>query len=73
MYSNRVMTTGFLGNDPESRTARNNSTFTRFPQLEKPGTGDYESETTWHRCVMYGSHGGVRSHSAQGSARSDRG
>lgn len=59
MYSNRVMITGFLGNDAESRTASNNSSFTTFSVATKRSwknreTGDYESQTTWHRCVVYG-------------------
>jgi single-strand DNA-binding protein len=59
MYSNRVMITGFLGNDAESRTTRNKSSFTTFSVATKRSwknreTGEYESQTTWHRCVVYG-------------------
>jgi single-strand DNA-binding protein len=54
------MITGFLGNDAESRTTRNNSNFTTFSVATKRSwknreTGEYESQTTWHRCVTYGS------------------
>ena len=59
MYSNRVIITGFLGNDAESRTTRNNSSFATFSVATKRSwknrdTGEYESQTTWHRCVVYG-------------------
>ena len=59
MYSNRVMITGFLGNDAEIRATRNNSSFATFSAATKCSwknrdTGEYESQTTWHRCVVYG-------------------
>ena len=59
MYSNRVMITGFLGKDAESRTTRNDSKFTTLSVATKRSwknreTGEYESQTTWHRCVVYG-------------------
>ena len=59
MYSNRVMITGFLGNDAGSRTARNGSTFTTLSVATKRSwknreTGEYQSQTTWHRCVVFG-------------------
>ena len=59
MYSNRVMITGFLGRDAETRTTRNDSTFTKLSVATKRSwknreTGEYESQTTWHRCVVYG-------------------
>ncbi len=59
MYSNRVMITGFLGKDAESRSTRNDSKFTTLSVATKRSwknreTGEYESQTTWHRCVVYG-------------------
>ncbi len=59
MYSNHVMITGFLGRDAETRTTRNDSTFTKLSVATKRSwknreTGQYESQTTWHRCVIYG-------------------
>lgn len=59
MYSNRVMITGFLGRDAETRTTRNDSSFTTLSVATKRSwknreTGDYESQTTWHRCVVFG-------------------
>ena len=59
MYSNRVMITGFVGRDAETRTTRNDSTFTTLSVATKRSwknreTGAYDSQTTWHRCVVYG-------------------
>ena len=59
MYSNRVMITGFLGRDAETRTARNGSNFTTLSVATKRSwknreTGGYESQTTWHRCIVFG-------------------
>ena len=61
MYSNRVMITGFLGRDAETHTTRNDSSFTTLSVATKRSwknreTGDYESQTTWHRCVVFGPH-----------------
>jgi single-strand DNA-binding protein len=60
VYNNRVMITGFLGRDAETRTAKNDNTFTRLSVATKRSwknreTGEYESQTTWHRCVVFGS------------------
>ena len=60
MYNNRVMITGFLGRDAETKTARNDNPFTRLSVATKRTwknreTGEYESQTTWHRCVVFGS------------------
>src|SRR5262249_31241386 len=59
MYSNRVMITGFLGRDAETHTTPNDSSCTRFAVATKRSgktreTGDYESQTTWHRCIVFG-------------------
>lgn len=59
MYSNRVMITGFLGRDAETHTTQNHSSFTTLSVATKRSwknreTGDYESQTTWHRCVVFG-------------------
>ena len=50
---------GYLGSDAESRTTRNNSTLTVLSLATKRTwknreTGDRESRTTWHRCVVFG-------------------
>ena len=59
MYSNRVMITGFPGRDAETHTTRNDSRLTTFSVGTKRSwknreTGEYESQTTWHRCVAFG-------------------
>lgn len=60
MYSNRVTIIGFLGKDAETHTTRNNdSSFTTLSVATKRSwknreTGEYESQTTWHRCVVFG-------------------
>ena len=59
MYSNRIMSTGFLGRDAETRTTRNDNSLTTFSVATKRSwknreTGEYESQTTWHRCVVFG-------------------
>jgi single-strand DNA-binding protein len=60
MYSNHVTITGFLGKDAEARTTRNNNSFTNLSVATKRSwknreTGEYDSQTTWHRCVAFGS------------------
>ena len=57
MYLNRITLAGFLGNI-EVRTARNLSQFTVFSLATKRSwkdreTGEYLSETTWHRCLAF--------------------
>ncbi|MDQ1472381.1 MAG: single-strand DNA-binding protein [Bryobacterales bacterium] len=49
MYSNRVMITGFLGNDPESRTTRNSSTFTALSVATKRNWKNREPASTSRR------------------------
>ena len=56
---NNVTLIGYLGSDAESRTTRNNSTLTVLALATKRTwknreTGDCESRTTWHRCVVFG-------------------
>jgi len=56
---NNVNLIGYLGSDAESRTIRNNSTLTVLSLATKRTwknheTGDRESRTTWHRCVVFG-------------------
>ena len=58
MYQNKVTLIGFVGNDPEVRTA-NNSSFTTFSVATKSSykdkkTNQYVSHTEWHRCVVFG-------------------
>jgi single-strand DNA-binding protein len=59
MYSNRATLTGFLGKDAEVRNTRNQSSFTILSLATKRSwkdreTGEYKSQSTWHRCVVFG-------------------
>ena len=58
MYQNRITLIGFLGNDAITRTA-NNASFTVLSLATKSSykdkkTGEYNSHTEWHRCVVWG-------------------
>jgi len=58
MFLNRITIIGFLGNDAVTRTA-NNATFTVLSLATKSSfkdkkTGEYNSHTEWHRCVVWG-------------------
>jgi single-strand DNA-binding protein len=59
MYRNRVMITGFVGRPAETRTGRNDRSITTFSVATKRSwknraTGAYHSQTTWHKCVVFG-------------------
>lgn len=56
---NNVTLIGYLGSDAESRTTRNNTAMTVLSLATKRTwknreTGERESQTTWHRCVLFG-------------------
>ena len=56
---NNVNLIGYLGSDAESRKTRSNSTLTLLSLATKRiwknrETGERESQTTWHRCVVFG-------------------
>ena len=58
MYQNKVNLIGFLGSDAEVRTA-NNRNFTTLSLATKSSykdkkSGEYVSQTEWHRCVVFG-------------------
>jgi single-strand DNA-binding protein len=58
MYANRATLIGFLGKDAEVKTTRNNASYTVLSLATKRSwknreTGDRESETTWHRCIVW--------------------
>ena len=58
MYQNKVNLIGFLGSDAEVRTA-NNRSFTTLSLATKSSykdkkSGQYVSQTEWHRCVVFG-------------------
>lgn len=59
MYANRVSLIGFLGKDAEVRTTKNQNSFTVLSLATKrswkdKGTGERQSQTTWHRCIVWG-------------------
>src|SRR5262245_4584842 len=59
MYQNRVTLIGFLGKDAEIRTTKSQTQFTVLSLATKRSwkdreTGERQSRTTWHRCVVWG-------------------
>ena len=59
MYSNRVTLTGFLGQNAEVKSTRNHHSFTVLSLATKRSwkdreSGEWRSETTWHRCIVWG-------------------
>ena len=59
MYQNRVTLIGFLGKDAEVRTTRTQASFTVLSLATKRSwkdreTGERQSQTTWHRCIVWG-------------------
>lgn len=59
MYANRASLTGFLGKDAEVRTTNSNKAFTVLSVATKRSwkdreSGEYQSQTTWHRCIVWG-------------------
>ena len=59
MYQNRATLIGFLGKDAEVKTTRNNASFTVLSLATKRSwkdreSGQYMSDTTWHRCIVWG-------------------
>jgi single-strand DNA-binding protein len=56
---NNVILIGYLSSDAESRSTRNNSTLTVLSLATNRTwknweTRERESQTTWHRCVVFG-------------------
>jgi single-strand DNA-binding protein len=59
MYQNRATLIGFLGRDAEIKTTRNNASFTVLSLATKRTwkdreSGERKSQTTWHRCIVWG-------------------
>jgi single-strand DNA-binding protein len=59
MYSNRVTLAGFLGVDAEVRNSSSRAPFTVLSLATKRSwkdrqSGEYRSETSWHRCLCFG-------------------
>lgn len=71
MYSNRVTLTGFLGQDGEVKSTRNQTSFTAFSLATKRSwkdrDGNWQSETTWHRCIVWGKLGAFAATLAKGT------
>ena len=59
MYQNRATLIGFLGKDAEVKSTRNNASFTILSLATKRSwkdreSGEYQSQTNWHRCIVFG-------------------
>ena len=59
MYANRATLIGFLGKDAEVKSTKNENSFTVLSLATKRSwkdreTGDRQSQTTWHRCIVWG-------------------
>jgi single-strand DNA-binding protein len=59
MYQNKAILIGFLGNDAEVRTGKNNQKFTTLSLATKTSykdkeSGEYISHTEWHRSIVFG-------------------
>jgi single-strand DNA-binding protein len=59
MYQNRATLIGFLGQDAEVKYTRSNASFTVLSLATKRSwkdreTGERKSQTTWHRCIVWG-------------------
>ena len=59
MYQNRATLIGFLGKDAEVKSTRNSASFTVLSLATKRSwkdreTGERQSQTTWHRCIVWG-------------------
>ena len=62
MFQNKATLMGFLGNDAEVRTGKNDQKFTTFSLATKTSykskeSGEYISHTEWHRCIVFGKFG----------------
>jgi len=56
---NRAILIGYLGKDAEVRITGNNASFTVLSLATKRvwkdrESGEYKSQTTWHRCIVWG-------------------
>lgn len=59
MYANRASLIGFLGKDAEVKSTQNENSFTILSLATKRSwkdreTGERQSRTTWHRCIVWG-------------------
>ena len=72
MYQNRATLIGFLGRDAEVKATRNNASFTVLSLATKSSwkdreSGERKSETTWHRCIVWGKLGEFAATLAKGA------
>ena len=77
MYANRVSLTGFLGKDAEVKNTRKDASFTVLSLATKRSwkdraTGEWQSETTWHRIVAWGRLGEYAANLTKGTHLADR-
>ena len=59
MYQNKAILMGFIGNDAEVRTGKNDQKFTTFSLYTKTSyknkeSGEYISHTERHNCIVFG-------------------
>lgn len=58
---NRVILSGYLGNDPEMRTSKNGQPYTHLQMAvkrpRKTEEGTFETLTDWHRILVWGRRG----------------
>jgi single-strand DNA-binding protein len=58
MYQNRVSLIGFVGNDAQLKSTKNNTSIAVFSVATKSSwrtsSGSYDSRTEWHRCTAWG-------------------
>jgi len=73
MYQNRATLIGFLGKDAQVRkTRRTNTPFTVLSLATKrtwknQESGERKSQTTWHRCIVWGKLGEFAAKLAKGA------
>jgi single-strand DNA-binding protein len=69
---NRAILSGYLGKDAEVRSTGNDASFTVLSLATKKSwkdreSGEYKSQTTWHRCVAWGKLGDYAAKLTKGS------
>ena len=72
MFMNRATLIGYLGNDAEVRTGKNNQKFTTLSVATKTSykdkeSGEYISHTEWHRLIVFGKLGEFAATLAKGA------
>jgi len=69
---NRAILIGYLGKDAEVRSTGDSASFTLLSLATKKSwkdreSGEYRSQTTWHRCVVWGKLGEYAAKLTKGS------